>query len=933
MYRDFQKNANHLKRAEELLTVNQKGAALEKIKEGLANRYLLKNDPKTLDEMFTKFIELCVEQRKGKALKEGLYHIRRTMNENNIHVIGKGVRRLLELCESKVEVAQADAEKINLEYIEDLEATETPESILLSVVSGEQSKDRTDRVVVTPWLKFLWETYRSLLDFLRHSSYLEELYHLVTIKAIDFCRDYQRKTEIRRLCEILRINLQNLIKGQGHQAYYVNINDPEILQRFLESRFYQLDAVVQMELWQEAFRSIEDINYLIRHSKRPVKPQTMANYYEKMTRIMFTAKNQLFIAASWNRYYALIKNRTDEFSAEQLCEVANNVLLSTLAVPIIKPSTRVMSAEAEENKRRTQSLTSLLFLTCPPTRDSLINDLVTGGTLNHVRPELRPIYHFLEEKFHPLTICKIVAPIIENEIVSNEKESKYASLLCNVILTRLIQQLSQVYNTVKLDFVLRLAQFPKACNMTPVQIERFIMNGARRGEFRLKIDYQSRSVHFDTDLYEPSNSSSSGAQLQVLPSELVRTQLTSLSVCLANAQRVVCPDYVEQLKKSKEATIVQSMLNIAEEHNYTLSRKVFIEKKNLELENLHKRREKEEKKERDIRAQREQENERKRLEEERLQRAEERLKKEREAIQREEAKRLAEDIKKKAGIDVSNEDLESLDTDKLMKMQLAELEKERERAKARLKTISRKIDHTQRAYRKEEIPLLEKDYERQKAEDKVNHEIEQKEKIRIHREIYEQSLHHKARMQRMFEDFKAKKGVIEQQNMERLSKLRAEAKANLEEAKQARIENYHRLKKEQEKREQEELERKRKQEEEEAKRREQQLREQKEAEEKAKTSTYVPPSRRNQAAGGSPAPGPVSSAFSARSGTSPSQPASTGVWRSSRVASASASPGASSSVYASSGSGSSVNVRQPSEQPSASKPGVWRPRHLRESGN
>ncbi|KAJ1680109.1 eukaryotic translation initiation factor 3 subunit A [Spiromyces aspiralis] len=913
MYRGFaHRTVNPLKRAEELIAVGQNAAALDKIKEGLANRHVLKDDSKKLNDLFMKFAELCVEQRKGKAMKDGLQNIRRSMSENNVQVIERGVRRILELCEQKVEEAQANAEKINLENIVDLEATETPESIVLSVVSGEQSKDRTDREVVTPWLKFLWEAYRNLLDFLRQSSLLEQLYQGITRNAIDFCYKYQRKTEIRRLCELLRTHMQYVVKSQGQSAFYLNINNPDVLQRFLESRFHQLDTVVKMELWQEAFRSIEDIHYLIQHSKRPIKAKSMANYYEKLTRIMFMAKNQLFLAAAWHRYYALVRNRTSEFTAEELQNVANNVLLATLAVPIIKPSARVMSTEAEENKRRTNNLTNLLFLTHPPTRDSLIADLAGEGILNHARSELRPIYHYLEEKFHPLTICKRLAPILESEVMSRENEGRYAPLLCNVILTRLVQQLSQVYTTVKLDYVFGLAKFPSSCNMSPVQIERFIMNGARRGEFRLRIDYGSRSVHFDTALFEQSSSSSSGAQLQALPSELVRTQLTSLSACLSNAQAVVCPEVATEQSRRRDDAIADALARIREEHKYVLARKVVIERKNELLETMLARKEKEEARERAIRLQREKELERKRLEEEREQRMQERLRKEREAIQREEAKRLAESIKKQAGIDVSSEDLENLDTTRLMEMQMEELEKERQRANARLKAVARKIDHTERAYRKEEIPLLEQDYLRQKEQDRASHEAEQKERLRIHRENYEQSMYHKKRMQRMLPDFEAAKQAIEERNAERLSKLRAEMREKLAEAKRAHIEEFHRLKAEEEVRRrremEEEEERRRAEELAEAKRRQEEEEAEKRRLAEAKSSKYVRPGIRNANAG----------ADVAIPATAAPAGADTGDWRrpSGQQPSSSADLG-------------SRSPSQADSDATATKPGVWRPRRFR----
>lgn len=65
---------------------------------------------------------------------------------------------------------------------------------------------------MTPWFKFLWETYRTTLDILRNNSRLEALYAMTAARAFGFCLTYKRTTEFRRLCDILRNHLANLNK-------------------------------------------------------------------------------------------------------------------------------------------------------------------------------------------------------------------------------------------------------------------------------------------------------------------------------------------------------------------------------------------------------------------------------------------------------------------------------------------------------------------------------------------------------------------------------------------------------------------------------------------------------------------------------------------------------------------------------------------------
>ena len=62
---------------------------------------------------------------------------------------------------------------------------------MLKSVSAESDKDRSDRELVTPWFKFLWETYRTILEILRNNNKLEGLYAMTANRASQLLCDLQ----------------------------------------------------------------------------------------------------------------------------------------------------------------------------------------------------------------------------------------------------------------------------------------------------------------------------------------------------------------------------------------------------------------------------------------------------------------------------------------------------------------------------------------------------------------------------------------------------------------------------------------------------------------------------------------------------------------------------------------------------------------------
>jgi len=170
-------------------------------------------------------------------------------------------------------------------------------------------QDRTDREIVTPWLKFLWETYRTILEILRNNLKLEGMYKETTTQAFDFCLRYKRTNEFKRLNDLLRSHLQVLTKQK-------QLESSDTVQFQLEIRFAQLNTATSLELWQEAFRTAEDINNLIAISKKPPTAHMLMNYYEKLARIFWVSEGYLYHAYAWNKYYEL-KQVHSELSADE----------------------------------------------------------------------------------------------------------------------------------------------------------------------------------------------------------------------------------------------------------------------------------------------------------------------------------------------------------------------------------------------------------------------------------------------------------------------------------------------------------------------------------------------------------------------------------------------------------------------------------------
>lgn len=803
--RYFQRPENAISKADEFLKVGKPSRALDTLYEVIKSKKRNHTySEKLIEEIMFRYLELCVELKKSHVAKEGLFQYRNMCQSTNVASLASVVQGYLTMAEKRTENARN--ESIDSVEVDDLENLATPEMIMLSAVSGEGAQDRSDRTILMPWVKFLWESYCQCLELLRTNSRVERLYHNIAQQAFKFCLKYQRKTEFRKLCDKLRNHLDLIIKQQNPTANTINLNNPDTQQMNLDTRLVQLDAAIQMELWQEAYKAVEDIHGLMSLSKKVFQPKMMANYYQKLALVFWKSGNFLFHAAAVFKHFQLTREMKKNISAEELAKMASRVLAACLCVPL--PSQHPEFDRFIETDRspaeKMARLAVLLALSQPPTRSSLLKDCQRFGVVGAAGKELQDLYNWLEVDFHPLKLCGKVDErlklVDENEEFAPIRQ--YTEALRDMTLIRLLKQVAQVYQSVSMKRLLTLTKFASHHHM-----ERLIVECARNNDMQVRIDHRTGSVHFGTDLSEAQRTDlPEGPHIQSMPSEQVRTQLMSMMSVLDKSLATIHPDRnrVENAELRQRITEAYHQSKVRD-HQRLLARHKIIEERKEWLEKYNNAQQEAaiESKRKEI--ERQKAEEAKRLQIEREEREKQRKENEIRDIQakhtRDKIAQLANtEIGKKVLEGMPAEEIAKMDADEIMAKQVEELEKEKKELQVRLKAQEKKVDHLERAKRLEEIPLLKLQFEEFKEEAKVVWEEQEKDRIEGEKKQRASDVENRNRLVRMKTDkekyleslLKERKNIFEKKIAEFDQKVAEERKTRLERRKEERIEERRR---------------------------------------------------------------------------------------------------------------------------------------------
>lgn len=550
---------------------------------------------KTYEGIMLKLMELSVQLRKPHMVKEALHKYRATCMQSNVSSLDEVVRYLVKLAEDRTDAARSKVDQEAVAGADDLEedAMETPETLILEAAGNALTKERIDRQEVVPWMRFLWEVYRVGLDIVKSHGKLEICYHEMAARAFAFCIKYKRFMEFRRLCDMLRQHLNQLIHYPRHSPNDVKISDAETLQKFLETRFTQLSAAVELEHWQEAYRTIEDIHAIMNMSKSRPRPQHMSIYYDKLMQVFWVSGNYLYHAHALWKLYTLSIKQNKNLSAEDAKTLASRLVLAALSIPVYDAQSAVLSdsygvvtdvlgTPMSENAARHARMASLLNYPSAAERSTLIKELIERGVADSCHEELKDVLDLLEGKMAPLRFSdrtkKVLAFVEKHEVLK-----PYTVPLRRVAIYRLLEQLGKVYDVMRLEDMKRVASFA-----TYEEVEDTALTALKTRSLAVRFDHQNQCLRFESELFSTDGMRT---QLGRLARRLALASKMLTDRSLAKAETASDQEVVAlALEREKAATkrrlaaIAEAKRSAASEMDELLARRNLIESRKEEAE-------------------------------------------------------------------------------------------------------------------------------------------------------------------------------------------------------------------------------------------------------------------------------------------------------------------------------------------------------------
>ncbi|KRZ69800.1 Eukaryotic translation initiation factor 3 subunit A, partial [Trichinella papuae] len=438
---------NLLRKANELMADDKEELALQTLKEFVnnPNNRVASNG---FRQIIIKSLHLCTELREDETAKDMLVHYRQMCQLEDIHSFADVLLYYLKLADDKARIT-----KLRLQNLreEEFDSNEIPERLLLAMAAEEEPLGLIGHLELTPWLRFLWQSYKHCLDLLSNNQHVELLYHIVLERAFYYCLNYRRKSEF---CELGNI---------------------------------------------EACNCIANIQNLIVLSGCYPKPAKFAVYLEKAAMVFWKSNNIVFHTAALLQEFCMRKQADKAWfdkGNEKAVQLATRILLAILSIS--EADWLSMSAQyldADDGIDRSHLIKSFFKRPGPPSKKNFIKEMMFLGVDLCAMPEMLEFYEKVQSVQNPLTIAQELQPYLRFiEEYGNPEYQQYLDRLYSMICIKILKQLSRVHKTIAMEKLYGLIPY-----FSEDRLERELVYASRRNVVHLRMNYLKKIVEFGSE--------------------------------------------------------------------------------------------------------------------------------------------------------------------------------------------------------------------------------------------------------------------------------------------------------------------------------------------------------------------------------------------------------------------------------------------------
>lgn len=332
--------------------------------------------------------------------------------------------------------------------------------------------------------------------------------------------------EFKRLCDSVRGYLQTLIKTEKKQFFQnkVQISRPEVLKILIQIRINLLDTAVELEQWQEAFKTAEDVVFLMDKFEKlggdaaskkggKIPPVMKLEFYSNIEKLLWISDYHLYhshaiilIKELATKALKSLKNAKNPEKMKEmkgklekydLENVNNRILLSALVTPFknlyinyLSIGDELFEHEKEIEIQTCGRMMGILKLNVVPSRQNLLNFIETNQLYKDCDEKIQNLYDLLENEKNPLVIGRKGTDIL-NYLRSNDKFEEYANLISRNLILKSLIMMSRVYTSV--SFARLSTIFPW---ISSEEIENIISENSRVKVINCTIDHRKGLIKF-----------------------------------------------------------------------------------------------------------------------------------------------------------------------------------------------------------------------------------------------------------------------------------------------------------------------------------------------------------------------------------------------------------------------------------------------------